>query len=263
MAIKQYLRVWSIVAKNKLQNRFLTPVSSVLFIIGKLFNFTFSVLIVFSIFNQVSSIKNYTLPQAIIITLVYGLVDSTTQFLYRALYSFRPILIKGDFDLDLLKPIPSYFRPIFSDPDFLDIPMLIIQIIALIYFLIHYSLVPSIPTILFFMVIFFNGVVLTFAIHLAVAGFAILTAEIDNLVMIYRSLNRTAIVPTDIYNSVFRFVLNYIVPITVIFTVPAKALLNLLSFDGVLYSFIVTYSFFFAAIWFWHFSLRHYTSASS
>ena len=129
--------------------------------------------------------------------------------------------------------------------------------------MIHYTLVPNIPTILFFLVIFFNGVVLTFAIHLVVAGFAILTAEIDNLVMIYRSLNRAAVVPTDIYSTVFRFILNYIVPITVIFTIPAKALLNLLSFDGVLYSFIVTYTFFIAAIWFWHFSLRHYTSASS
>jgi ABC-2 type transport system permease protein len=263
MVIKNFTKVWVILAKNNLQNQLLTPSSSVLFIIGKIFNFVFSVLIVFSIFTQVSTIKNYTLSQAIIITLVFNFIDTFTQFFFRALYSFRPILLKGDFDLDLLKPLPSFFRPIFSAPDFLDLPMLVIQIFALIYFLIKFSLIPSFSVFGLFLLIFVNGVILAFALHLMIAAFSILTTEIDSLVMIYRSLGRAAVVPTDIYNNFFRIVLSYVIPITVIFTLPAKAMLNMLTLNGVAYSLTFSFAFLLFSLWFWNFSLRRYTSASS
>jgi len=263
MAIKTFFKVWVIMAKNNLQSRLLTPTSSMLFILGKLFNYVFSVLIIFSIFNQVTNIKDYTMSQAVIITLVFSLIDSITQFLFRALYQFRPILLKGDFDLDLLKPLPSYFRPIFSAPDFLDVPMIILQIIALVFFLLKYSLIPNFSNLMMFMMIMANGLVLAFSLHLIIAAFSILTTEIDSLVMIYRSLGRAAVVPTDIYNNFFKIVLSYVVPITVIFTLPAKALLAILTISGIFYSFVFTFFFLFVSLWFWSFSLRRYTSASS
>ncbi len=263
MAINTFFNVWVIMAKNNLQNRLQTPSSSVLFILGKFFNFVFSVLIIFSIFGQVSTIKSYDLPEAIIITLVFNLLDSITQFLFRSLYMFRPILIKGDFDLDLLKPLPSYFRPIFSVQVFLDFHMILLHIITLIYFLLKFGLAPDPSTFLLFLVIMFNGILLAFALHLIIAAFSIITTEIDSLVMIYRSLGRAAVVPTDIYNNFFRIVLSYIVPITVIFTLPAKALLNILSVNGVLYSFLFTFVFLLFSLVFWQFSLKRYTSASS
>jgi ABC-2 type transport system permease protein len=104
---------------------------------------------------------------------------------------------------------------------------------------------------------------MAFSLHLMIAGFSIITTEIDSLVMIYRSFSNAATVPTDIYSSILRFLLNYVIPITVIFTLPAKALLNILTPPGVLYSFVFTYSFLFFSLWFWKYSLRHYTSASS
>lgn len=263
MAIKSFYRVWVIMAKNNLQNRLLTPSSSVLFILGKLFNYFFSVLIIFSIFNQVSTIKNFTLPQAVIITLVYSLIESIIQFLFRALYMFRPILLKGDFDLDLLKPLPSFFRPIFSTPDFLDVPLIFLQTLALVYFLVHFSLVPSFATVLLFICISICGIILAFSLHLMIAAISIMTTEVDSLIMIYRSFSRAAVVPTDIYGYFFRLTLSYIIPITVIFTLPAKAILNLLSPSGVCYSLSFSLAFCLLSLFFWKYSLRHYTSASS
>ena len=263
MVIKNFLKVWTILAQNNLQNQLLTPSASLLFIVGKIFNMAFSIIIIFSIFTQVSTIKDYTLPQAVIIVLVFNFIDSFTQFFFRALYSFRPILLKGDFDLDLLKPLPSFFRPIFSGPDFLDIPLIFIEIMALVYFLLKFNLFPNPTTFLLFLLIFINGVILAFALHLIIAAFSILTTEIDSLIMIYRSLGRAAVVPTDIYNHFFRIVLSYVVPITVIFTLPAKALLNILTPTGILYSFVFTFVFLLLSLSFWRFSLRRYTSASS
>lgn len=263
MVTNVFYKVWVIMAKNSLQNKLLTPSSSIIFIIGKLFNYVFSLLIIFSIFNQVSNIKNFTLSQAVIFTLVYSFISSATQFLFRSLYTFRPILIKGDFDMDLLKPLPSFFRPVLSGPDFLDVPMIFIQLFAIIYFLIKFSLVPNLGSAFLFTLLFVNGFIISFSIHLIIAAFSILTTEIDSLVMIYRSLERTAVVPTDIYNNFFRILLSYVVPITVIFTLPAKAMLNILTFNGVIYSFAFTILFLLLSLYFWKYSLKHYTSASS
>lgn len=263
MAIKSFVTVWTILAKNNLQNQFLSSSASILFILGKLFNYSFSIIIVYSIFGQVSTLNSYTLPQAIIMVLLFNFIDSFTQFFFRALYQFRPILLKGDFDLDLLKPLPSYFRPIFSAPDFLDFPILIIQITALVYFLINFHLVPSLITFCLFVFIFLNGVAVAFAIHLIIAAISVLSTEVDSLVMIYRNLGRAAIIPTDSYRGIFSFFLNFIVPITVIFTLPAKAMLNIITPLGILYSSVFAIGFFVFALWLWNFSLKHYTSASS
>jgi ABC-2 type transport system permease protein len=263
MAIKTFFRVWTILAKNNLQNQLLSPSASLLFVVGKIFNFIFAIITIYAIFNQASSIRGYDLPQAVIVVLVFSFMDTLTQFLFRSLYTFRPALIKGDFDMDLLKPLPSFFRPIFSGPDFLDVPMIIIQLFSIFYFIAHFSITITLPNLLVFSLVFVNGVVIAFSVHLIIAAFAVMTSEIENLVMIYRALGRAAIVPTDIYGATFRFILSYVVPITVIMTIPAKALLGILSIEGIIYSTILTLVFLIFSLNFWSFSLRHYTSASS
>lgn len=261
--VTNFLRVWLILARNNLQNQLLTPSASLLFILGKLFNFVFSIITIYAIFNQTSNVRGYSLPEAVVVVLVFSFVDTLTQFLFRSLYSFRPALIKGDFDLDLLKPLPSFFRPILSGPDFLDVPLIFVQFSCLIYAFYYFSIPLSFYIIVVSLLMITSAVTVAFSIHLMIAAFAILTSEIENLVMIYRSLGRAAVVPTDIYGPVFRFVLSYIVPITVIMTIPAKALLGILSAEGIIYSLVLTFVFLIFSLKFWFFSLRKYTSASS
>ena len=263
MVINRLIKAWVILAKNNLQNQLLTLSSSMLFIVGKFFNFIFTLLTIYAIFSQANSIQGYSLNQAVIVVIIYNLLESISGFLFRSLYTFRPILLRGDFDMDLLKPLPSYFRPIFSGPDFLDLPLIIIQFVALVYYLVKFNFPITLPIFGLTLLIFLNAIILAFSIHLSIAAFSIITTEIDSLVALYRNFGRAAVVPTDIYSNTFRFILNYIVPITVLFTLPAKAILNVLSTEGILYSCFLSYTFFLLAINFWRYSLRQYTSASS
>jgi ABC-2 type transport system permease protein len=263
MAINPFFKVWWILAKNNFQNQLLTPSSSILFIIGKFINFLFTVVTIFAIFTQTNAINGYNLGQAIIVVVIYNLIESITGFLFRSLYTFRPILLKGDFDLDLLKPLPSFFRPIFSGPDFLDFPLLVVQALALAYYLHSYHIPISISVLTIFILMLICGVVVSFSIHLAIAAFSILTTEIDNLVALYRNFCRAAVVPTDIYGPTFRFILDYIIPITAIFTIPSKAIISLLTPTGYYYGLTFAGLFLIGSLSFWKFALRHYTSASS
>lgn len=263
MVIKTLFSAWKILAINNLQNQLLTRSSSFLFIIGKLFNFVFTVFTIFAIFTQTSQVHGYTLPQAVIVVLFFNLITSTIQFFFRSLYTFRPILVKGDFDMDLLKPLPSFFRPILSGPDFLDFPVIIIQLVTLIWFYRHYHF--SLTWVMFFTFIltFANAIIVAFSVHLSIAAFSVMTTEIDNLVAIYRNLERAGVVPTDIYSPTLRFILDYIVPVTVIVTIPAQSLLSPLTVHALLYSTILASVFLIASTKFWRYSLRRYTSASS
>jgi len=257
------LSVWIIIAKNKIQNQLLTPSSSFLFIVGKLFNYSFSILTILAIFGQNRNIQGYTLPQALIFVVFFNFIESLIQFFFRSLYTFRNILIKGDFDLDLLKPLPSFFRPMLSGPDFLDLPLIIIQLITLIYLLAFYQFPINASTLLIFAITLFSSITIAFSIHLSIAAFSVLTTEVDSLVAFYRNLGRAAAVPTDIYKGLLRFILDYIVPITIISTVPAKALTSLLTTQTLLFSLLYSLLFFFISVSFWRYSLRHYSSASS
>lgn len=261
--LKPIFKAWWIMAKNNIQNQLLTPSSSILFIIGKFLNFIFSIFIITAIFHQTNTVGGYNYSQVVIFVLVFNFIDTLTQFFFRSLYSFRPVLIKGDFDLDLLRPLPSFFRPILSGPDFLDFPLIFIKLGVLIYFVIYFGLIPSLPQFILFLFIFINAIILTFSLHLIIAAFSVLTAEIDSLVALYRTIGQAAVIPTNIYSGFFRFILDWIIPVTVMFTVPAQALLGILSLSGVVYSSVLSYSFLFFAIYFWRHALKNYTSASS
>lgn len=263
MVIKNTLLAWSVIAKNNFQNQLLTPSSSIFFILGKLVTFLFALITIFAIFSTTDHLQGYNLQQAVIFVLVYNFTDSFIQFFFRSIYSFRPILIRGDYDLDLLKPLPSYFRPLIAGPDFLDLPSLLVQVSALIFFLHRYQLISQPSQVILFIVYFLLAFLVAFALHLLMAAFSILTTEVDNIAWIYRSFIRAATVPTDIYSGFFRLVLDYIVPVTLLVTIPAKALLGLLNPQSVIYAAIVSIVFVSLALWAWKSSLRHYASASS
>ncbi len=263
MAIKNVFTTWIIIAKNNLQNQLLTASSSFFFIIGKIVTFIFTLLTIFAIFSTTQTIVGFSLHQAIIVTVVYNLIDSFTQFLFRSIYSFRPVLLRGEFDLDLLKPLPSFFRPLLSGPDFFDLPSIIIQVVSLIFFLIKFNINPSLVDIAAFLSLFLISVIVAFSLHLLMAAFSILTTEIDNIAWIYRSFVRAGIVPTDVYTGSFRLILDYIIPVTILVTVPAKAILGLLDFHFITYVVIFSAILLTISLWFWRFTLRHYTSTGS
>ncbi|MGB9911382.1 MAG: ABC-2 family transporter protein [Microgenomates group bacterium] len=89
------------------------------------------------------------------------------------------------------------------------------------------------------MILFFNALILAFAFHLFFCSVCVLTTEIDHLVWVYRDLTSMARFPTDIYNKGIRIILTFTIPVIILITVPAKALLGILSWWGVMGSFLL------------------------
>ncbi len=261
--MKRIVRIWLGLAKIAAQSQLLTSSSGMLFIIGKIVRFLFFFVFIFSVISKGGSLAGYTSSQVIFFFLVFNIIDTVVQFLFRGVYAFRPLVISGNYDLDLLKPLPSFFRPIFGWTDILDLITLVPLLGFTIFYIFSHQLFSGLVNFLIFFLLIFNSILVGFAFHLFICAICVLTTEIDHLVWIYRDLTAMARFPTDIYGKGIRVVLTFVIPVIVLITVPAKALMGLLSPFWILASFIVGILSVVFSLKFWSWSLKRYTSASS
>jgi len=263
MNLKKLIKIWLLIASRVAQVQIMTGWGGLAFLFGKIVRFLFFFVFIFSVLSRSGPLIGYSREQVIMFFLIFNLIDISTQALFRGVYQFRRLVVEGDYDFDLLRPLPSFFRPIFGWTDVLDIITLIPLIIYLCLFVARNNLLTSFGFVLIFILLFFNSLVLGFSLHLFVCAVCVLTTEIDHLVWVYRDLTSMARFPTDIYFKWVQYLLTFTIPVIILFTVPAKALLGLLSWPWVILALVISGLFLWGSLRFWRFALSKYSSASS
>ncbi len=233
----------------------------VVFLVGKVFRFIFFGAFIFFLVSGSKTLAGYSLNQALFFYLTFFLIDTVSQFLFREVYRFRPQIISGSFDLTLLKPMNPLFRILLGGADAIDL----ITLPPLIYLVFHYGLLlsPSSLNVIYYVLLLFNGLLIATAFHIAVLALGIITLEIDHTVMIFRDLESLARFPVDIYKQPLQSILTYVLPIGIMITLPAKAMMGLVGFWGIALSFLGGIAAIYLSIKFWGAALKKYTSASS
>ncbi len=194
--------------------------------------------------------------------MTFNLLDTITQLLYREVYRFRQLIVTGDFDLVLVKPMNALFRALAGGADPLDLIMLVPYVGALLY--VGLQLGPlSIFNILLYVVLFANGFLIATAFHIFILALAVVTTEIDHAVMMYRDVTSMGRLPVDIYREPLRSIITFIVPIGVMMTFPAKAFMGLLSPQTIIFSLFLGLLFIVLSLKAWRYALSRYASASS
>src|SRR3989344_1593153 len=118
----------------------------------------------------------------------------------------------------------------------------------------------------FFLVFIFlllNGLVIAAAFHILVLSFGILTLEIDHTIMIYRDFVNLGKLPVDIYKEPVKGILTFIFPVAIMTTLPAKYLMGLVTYRGVLISLSIGVLLTLISFKVWNHALKSYSSASS
>ncbi len=263
MGIKYYLKAFWLMAKMVVLPDLVQPSAAILFIIGKVARFLFYFVFLFYIVSGINNFVGYTRVEVIWFFLVFNLVDVTIQFLFRGVYHFRYLVVSGNFDLELLKPLPSFFRPLFGHVDIMDFITLIPLIGFSIWYVINHQLAGSLINVVYFLLLFTASIFIGFAFHLFVSSICVLTTEIDHLVWVYRDVTAMGRFPTDIYRGAVRFLVVFVIPVVLLITFPAKALLGRLSAWQVGLSLSTSLILSFLSLKFWYWSLKRYSSASS
>lgn len=259
--VPYYFRIWYMMSRNSFLSFLQNRLGVIIFLAGKILRFVFFAAFLFFILKSTDTLAGYTLNQTIFFFLTFNLIDILAQFLFREVYRFRPQIVQGTFDLTLLKPMSALFRALMGGADVLDfitIPPLVFGI-----YYVGSLLNPTSIQVFYYFLLVLNGLLIATAFHIAVISLGIITLEIDHTIMIYRDVSNLGKLPVDIYKQPLRGVLTYLIPVGVMITLPAKALMGLVSYQGVAGSLILGFGAMFLSLRFWNVALKQYTSASS
>jgi ABC-2 type transport system permease protein len=231
------------------------------FLLGKLIRYTLSFGFLYFLVKGTNGFLGYSQNQVIFFSVTFVFLDTIAQFFFRNVYSFRPMVISGDFDLVLVKPLNALFRVLLGGPDPIDFITLLPITIFVIWIgsLLH----PTLSQVVMYIILLINGLLIQAAFHIFVLGFGIITLEIDHMIMVYRDLTSMGRFPVDIYKQPLKWFLTFVIPIGIMVTIPAKALEGYTELSTIFFSILFGVGLLFLSLRFWNFALRKYTSASS
>lgn len=232
-----------------------------MFMTGKILRYGFFIAFIFFLVRGTGNLAGYSLNQTIFFFLTFTIIDTVTQFLFREVYRFRPLVISGDLDLILVKPSNTLFRVLMGGADVIDLVLIPPIVVALIY--VGGVLNPQAIQIIFYLLFLINSLLIATAFHIGVISLGIITLEIDHTIMIYRDLINLGRLPIDIYKQPLRGIITFLIPVGIMISFPAKAFLGLITPLGVIISFLLGGILLTVSFRFWNVAIKKYTSASS
>ncbi len=257
----RYWKIWLRLTASAFQVALISRFGAILFTLGKILRFIFFLMVLYMIVTKTNTLAGYTLTQTFVFYLTFNLIDTLTQLLFRDVYRFRFLIVSGDFDLILIKPINPLFRILLGGADPMDLLISIPYIILLIIFLLKVKF--TFIALLTYVLLIVNGMFISTAFHIFVLALGILTTEIDHVIMIYRDISEMVRFPLDIYREPLRGLITFVIPVGIMMSFPPKALFGSLSVPLILIAFVIGILFLILSYRLWRFALSKYTSASS
>lgn len=259
--ITYYSRIWYLMTKNAFLVVLAQKLGLFIFLFGKILRFGMYFFFLLFLTNQTGSLAGYSASQVLFIFLTFNIVDVLGQFLYREVYRFRPLIVSGDFDLVLTKPMSALFRSLMGGADLID--LITIPPLFIVTFLVGRDLALGPQNVALYLLLVVNGLMIVTAFYAAVVSMAIITLEIDHTVMIYRDFSSMGRFPVEIYKQPFRSILTFIIPVAIMITLPARVLFGQATSTDVIVALAVGVVAFYLSMRFWKYALSRYTSASS
>jgi ABC-2 type transport system permease protein len=169
----------------------------------------------------------------------------------------------GAFDYVLLKPIDAQAMISASRFEPWKIFDVLGAIALCVYGLSLRGEVPSLPDLALGMVLFVAGVLAMYSVWIACAAASFWVVRLDNLTYLLSAIFDTARWPVQVFRGLWRIVFTFVIPVAVMTTFPAMALLGRLDRDTALATIGGTLVLVIASRMVWRAAIRNYTSASS
>lgn len=262
--LKAYLRVWTKLTVQQFQSQIANSRgAAMLFIFSKLFRLATAFLFIWVILDRAKLIAGYDLSQAIFILALFNLISSLTQLFMRGIYIFRQKVVDGTFDFYLLNPLSELFYSLFSYTDPLDLVLFLPYVGIVVWAWIGTGSALTFSSILLLIGIIAISATMILSWHIVIISIGVRYLEVDNTIMLYRDLEKMASMPIEIYGKVGAGIMTYAFPFALIATIPARVIFGLYNPWYLLGFTILAVIELKLALWFWHRSLLHYSSASS
>ncbi|WP_413585557.1 ABC transporter permease [Bdellovibrio sp. HCB274] len=215
------------------------------------------------LFMHTQLIGSWNLAQMRVFLGVVFVVDALYMIiLSENLDQFSEKVRKGDLDLLLAKPANSQFMISLQKA---STPAIGNLAIATSWFIYSMTQLPGFEWIrLFWLIVLIpTGLVALYSMRFTMAATAVIFARSENLQFIWYQIYRLGMRPDSIYVPWLKWALLTALPVGVIASVPAKALLEPASYGLFAWAVVLSVVLIYGTNKFWQFALKNYSSASS
>jgi ABC-2 type transport system permease protein len=218
----------------------------------------------FVVYRERESIAGWSFGEALLVigwfTLLQGILEGAIN---PSLTGVVEHIRKGTLDFVLLKPADAQF--LVSTARFL--PWRSINVLAgLGLFAYGFHLIgrpPSPVGLLASLVLLGTSVLLLYSLWILTVSAAFYVVKVDNLTYFFTSIFDAARWPASVFRGVLAFVFTFVIPLAVMTTFPAQAMLGRLPWMSLVWAVVGSILFAFLSRRVWLHSIGHYTSASS
>ena len=216
------------------------------------------------VFDGRDTVAGWTRPEAMIVMAYFMAVRAVLEGLITpSLVDLVEKIRSGSFDYVLLKPVDAQAMVSASRYEPWKVFDLAGAIALVIYAFVLRGAAPSAAQLVLGIVLFGSGIVAAYALWILCAAAAFWVGRLDNLMYLLGSIFDTARWPVMVFPAAWRFVFTYVIPIAVMTTFPAMALLGTLGAERAIATIAGALVLLVISRLVWRTAIRSYTSASS
>jgi ABC-2 type transport system permease protein len=215
------------------------------------------------LYANVTTIGGWTFHQTLILVGSVGLIRQAAYLLFRqGFLELGDYVRTGQFDALLVKPIPPNIHLGFRHVSLTEsLGEGLMGVGVVVYGFAH--LETSWAAIPLYVVMLGVSLTIYYAFCLAINSAVFWIVKSQELNSIVYTFMETARYPRDIYRGLGKAIFTFVIPISLIATVPASVLAGRLDWGLIALALAVAAGMLSGAMGLWTFSLRHYSSASS
>jgi len=214
------------------------------------------------LFHQRSDIGGWEWPQALLVvaffTMLRGVIEGGIQ---PALQNVVELVRKGMLDFLLLKPADAQFLVSTSRFEIWRGVDVLAGFAILIWALVELGHIPTPGQIAATLALLGAAILILYSIWIAVVALAFRVVKVDNLTYFFSSVFEAARWPAPVFRGALAFVFTFVIPLIVMTSFPALAIVGELGARAILSSLGGALLFALAARLLWLRALRSYTSA--
>jgi len=223
-----------------------------------------SMLLAGMIFGNVRQVAGWDLDRMFLVVGTYVIVEHVTSVLFQPnMAKLSELVNRGELDFVLMKPISSQFLVSARYIDFKDLPGVVVGLAYVLVGVQRLALRPGPLEVGLYVLLVVCATLAVYALWFITVTFSLWTGRVNNIAYLIIPVTDLARVPTDVFRGLARPLLTFAIPVALIATLPAKALLGVLEPGMAPYQVGLTGALLWASHRFWNYSLKRYSSASS
>lgn len=215
-------------------------------------------------FEGRSGIAGWSFPEAVLVigffTIVRGVLEGAVN---PSLMSVVEKIRLGTLDFVLLKPADAQFlvsTARFAPWHAIDV---LVGVGMFVWSFHEMGRTPSLGAVALSALLLGAAVLILYSLWILVISAAFHVVRVDNLAYLFTSIFDAARWPSSVFRGAARFIFTFVIPLALMTTLPAEALLDRLEAPTVLFALGGSGVFAAVARGVWRLSIRRYTSASS